>query len=139
MGQAEEWRTGPGCETGPIIPNRVNPDIVYGSCKGQFSRMNVKTGDEKQYWVGGESLYGNGGATLIYRFQRVSPMEVSPHEAATIYYGSQYVHRTRDEGVTWERISPDLTANDPRYRAVYSGEPITVDVTGEEAYSTLYA
>jgi photosystem II stability/assembly factor-like uncharacterized protein len=138
-GQAEEWRTGPGCETGPIIPNRVNPDIVYGSCKGQFSRMNIRTGDEKQYWVGGESLYGNGGATLIYRFQRVSPMEVSPHEAATVYYGSQYLHRTRDEGVTWEKISPDLTAFPKGEPQEASGTPITRDATGEEVYSTLYS
>ncbi len=138
-GQADEWRTGPGCETGPIIPNRTNPDIVYGSCKGQFSRMNLKTGEERQYWVGGESLYGNGGATLTYRFQRVSPMEVSPHEAATIYYGSQYVHRTRDEGVTWEKISPDLTANPPGEPQQASGIPITRDATGEEMYSVVYS
>ena len=138
-GQANEWRTGPGCETGPIIPNRVNPEIVYGSCKGQFSRMNLRSGDEKQYWVGGESLYGNGGATLIYRFQRVSPMEVSPHDAATVYYGSQHVHRTRDEGVTWDKISPDLTAFPKGEPQEASGKPITLDVTGEEVYSTLYA
>ena len=138
-GQTDEWRTGPGCETGPIIPNRVNPDIVYGSCKGQFSRMNVRSGDEKQYWVGGESLYGNGGSTLMFRFQRVSPMEVSPHEAATVYYGSQYVHRTRDEGVTWEKISPDLTAFPKGEPQEASGTPITRDATGEEVYSTLYS
>ena len=138
-GQTDEWRTGPGCETGPIIPNRTNPDIVYGSCKGQFSRMNLRTGEEWQYWVGGESLYGNGGATLTFRFQRVSPMEVSPHEAATVYYGSQYVHRTRDEGVTWERISPDLTAFPTGEPQEASGTPITRDATGEEVYSTLYA
>lgn len=138
-GMADEWRTGPGCETGPIIPNRVNPTIVYGSCKGQFSRMNLLSGDEKQYWVGAQSLYGNGGADLIFRFQRVSAMEVSPHEAATIYYGSQYVHRTRDEGVTWEKISPDLTAYPPGEPQQASGWPITRDATGEEVYSTLYA
>ena len=136
---AQAWRTGPGCETGPIAPNRTNPDTVYGACKGQWSRMSLRTGQEQQYWIGGESLYGNPNEALTYRFQRVSPMEVSPHEPHTVYYGSQYVHRTRDEGVTWERISPDLTANDPRYRATISGEPITIDVTGEEMYATLYA
>ncbi len=135
----QSWRQGPGCETGPIIPNRTNPDTVYGSCKGQFSRMLLRGGQEKQYWVGAQSLYGNAPADLTYRFQRVSPMEVSPHEPHTVYYGSQYVHRSRDEGVTWDRISPDLTANDPRYRTVYSGDPITIDVTGEEMYPTLYA
>ncbi|MDQ2664727.1 MAG: hypothetical protein M3Z05_01850 [Gemmatimonadota bacterium] len=133
------WRQGPGCETGPIIPNNTNPDTVYGGCKGQWSRMRLSDGQEQQYWIGGQSLYGNANQDLRYRFQRVSPMEVSPHEPHTVYYGSQFVHRTRDEGVTWETISPDLTANDPRYRAVYSGNPITVDATGEEMYATLYS
>ena len=129
-GMAEEWREGPGCETGPIIPDRINPDTVYGACKGQFGVMNLKVGQEKSYWTGAQSLYGNVGADLIYRFQRTAPMEVSPHELHTVYYGSQYVHRTRDEGVTWDRISPDLTAHDPRYQHVASGEPITRDMTG---------
>jgi hypothetical protein len=66
-------------------------------------------------------------------------MEISPWDPRTVYYGSQYVHRTRDEGVTWERISPDLTANDPKLRRAISGEPITRDMTGEEVYPTLYA
>jgi photosystem II stability/assembly factor-like uncharacterized protein len=135
----QSWRQGPGCETGPIIPNRTNPDTVYGGCKGQFSRMSVRNGQEQQFWIGAQSLYGNANKDLRYRFQRVSPMEVSPHEPHTVYYGSQYLHRSRDEGTTWERISPDLTANDPRYRAVISGEPVTIDVTGEEMYATLYA
>jgi hypothetical protein len=65
-------------------------------------------------------------------------MEISPHDPSVLYYGSQYVHRTRDEGVTWERISPDLTAFPPCCQGA-SGEPITRDVTGEEFYSTLYA
>ncbi len=135
----QSWRQGPGCETGPIMPHRTNPDTVFGSCKGQFSRMSLRTGQEQQSWVGAQSLYGNAAKDLLYRFQRVSPMEVSPHDARTLYYGSQHVHRTRDEGVTWERLSPDLTANDARYRDVISGEPITIDVTGEEMYPTLYA
>ena len=133
------WRQGPGCETGPIIPRPASPDTVYASCKGQFSRMVLSTGQEQQYWVGAESLYGQPGKDLTYRFQRVAPMAVSPHDAGTLYYGSQYLHRTRDEGVTWERISPDLTANDPKYQSLVAGTPITIDVTGEEYYSTLYA
>ena len=135
----QQWMSGPGCETGPIMPHSTKPDTVYGSCKGQFSRMSMRTGQEKQYWVGAQSLYGNAGKALIYRFQRVSPMEVSPHDPRVVYYGSQYVHRTRDEGVTWERMSPDLTWNPPERQQRSSGEPITIDATGEEVYSTLYA
>ena len=133
-----DWRTGPGCETGPIMPHPANPEIVYGSCKGQYGVMNLKTGQEKSYWIGGQSLYGNPASDLIYRMQRVSPMAVSPHDPDVLYYGSQYVHRTRNRGVTWEKISPDLTAHPGCCQGV-SGEPITRDVTGEEFYSTLYA
>jgi len=133
-----DWRTGPGCETGPIMPHPLNPEMVYGSCKGQYGVMNLKTGQEKSYWIGGQSLYGNPAGDLIYRMQRVSPMATSPHDPDVLYYGSQYVHRTRDKGVTWEKISPDLTAH-PDCCQGASGEPITRDVTGEEFYSTLYA
>jgi photosystem II stability/assembly factor-like uncharacterized protein len=133
-----DWRSGPGCETGPIMPHPLNPEIVYGSCKGQYGVMNLKTGQEKSYWIGGQSLYGNPAGDLIYRMQRVSPMATSPHDPEVLYYGSQYVHRTRDRGVTWERISPDLTAR-PECCQGISGEPITRDITGEEFYSTLYA
>ncbi len=138
LGDGQDFRIGPGCETGPIIPDLTDPNTVYGGCKGQFSVRDMATSDEKQYWVGAESLYGNGGGTLIYRFQRVSPMQVSTHEPHTAYYGSQYLHRTRDFGVTWEKISPDLTAR-PDEGQGPSGEPITRDSTGEEVYSTLYA
>jgi hypothetical protein len=132
------WRAGPGCETGPIMPYPKNPNIVYGSCKGQYGVMNMTSGQEKNYWVGAQSLYGNPASELIYRFQRVSPMATSPHDPDVLYYGSQYLHRTRDKGVTWEKISPDLTAKPACCQGV-SGEPITRDVTGEEFYSTLYA
>jgi len=134
----DDWRSGPGCETGPIMPYPNNPNIVYGSCKGQFGVMNLGTNQEKNYWIGAQSLYGNPASDLIYRFQRVSPMATSPHDPEVLYYGSQYVHRTRDKGVTWEKISPDLTAR-PDCCQGASGEPITRDVTGEEFYSTLYA
>ena len=137
LGDGQAFRSGPGCETGPIIPSPANPELVYGSCKGQFSRLDLRTSNEQQYWIGAQSLYGNPGDDLIYRFQRVSPMEVSPHDPAVVYYGSQFVHRTRDGGVTWQKISPDMTAH-PEGTQGASGEPITRDATGEEVYSTLY-
>ncbi len=132
-------QTGPGCETGPIIPHPSEPNVIYGSCKGQFAVMNTETRQTRNYWIGGQSLYGNAGQDLIYRIQRTSPMALSPHDPSVLYYGTQYVHRTRDKGVTWERISPDLTWYPQDHRQGASGEPITRDVTGEEFYSTLYA
>jgi len=133
-----DWRSGPGCETGPILPHPSDPNTIYGSCKGQYEVMDLRTNQSRSYWIGGQSLYGNAGEELILRFQRVSPMNTSPFDPNVLYYGSQHVHRTRDKGVTWEKISPDLTAFPPCCQGP-SGEPITRDVTGEEFYSTLYA
>ncbi len=131
-------RTGPGCETGPIIPHPADKNLIYGNCKGQYALMNVEAGVTKNYWVGAQSLYGNDGGDLMFRMQRTTPMALSPHDPKVLYYGSQYVHRTRNNGATWEKISPDLTAF-PACCQGGSGEPITRDVTGEEFYSTLYA
>lgn len=138
LGDNQPWRSGPGCETGPIIPSQANPELVYGGCKGQFSRLDLRTHNEQQYWIGVQSLYGNGGDTQIDRFQRVSPMEVSPKPPYYVYYGSQYLYRSANGGESWTRLSPDLTAHPPGTQAA-SGEPITRDATGEEIYSTLYS
>jgi photosystem II stability/assembly factor-like uncharacterized protein len=132
------WRAIGGCETGPAVPKPGNPDIVYANCKGRFGRYNKVTGQEKQYYVGAANMYGHNPKDLKFRFQRVSPIHVSPHDPEVIYHASQYLHRTTDEGVTWETISPDLTANEPD-KQVISGAPITRDITGEEFYSTIYA
>jgi photosystem II stability/assembly factor-like uncharacterized protein len=126
-----------GCETGPAVPKPGDPEIIYTNCKGRFGRLNLRTGQEKQYNVGAANMYGHNPKELKYRFQRVSPIKVSPHDPNVVYHASQYLHRTTDEGVTWETISPDLTANDPRGHVI-SGTPITRDVTGEEFFSTIY-
>ncbi|MCG8318189.1 MAG: hypothetical protein MI921_01690 [Cytophagales bacterium] len=138
LDQIPLWESVGGCETGPVIPKPGDPNTVYANCKGRFSVYNRITGIEQHYYIGAESLYGNHPDDITYRFQRVTPMEVSPHDPNTVYYGSQYLHKTVDGGVNWQKISPDLTANDPRYR-VRSGGPIDEDISGEEYYAVLYA
>lgn len=131
------WRRVAGCETGPIAVHPLDPDIVYGNCKGRFSRYNRRTGQEQHYWVYPHFNYGHQASEMPYRFQRTSPIEISPHNPGVIYHASQYLHKTMDEGKTWETISPDLTANESDKQG-YSGGPITRDITGEEIYSTIY-
>lgn len=126
-----------GCETGPAIPKPGDPNIVYSNCKGRFSVFDKRTGQERVYVVGAANMYGHDPDELVYRFQRVSPIHVSPHNPQVIYHTSQFVHKTTNEGMTWEKISPDLTANEPG-KQVVSGSPITRDITGEEFYSTIY-
>ena len=127
-----------GCETGPAVPKPSNSDIVYSNCKGRFSIYNKKTGQEKQYYVGAQNMYGHNPKDLKYRFQRVSPIHISPHDENIIYHGSQFLHKSTNGGINWETISPDLTEFDIS-KQVISGSPITRDITGEEFYSTIYS
>ena len=137
-GDAGHWLAVGGCETGPAVPKPGNHNIVYSNCKGRFGVYDKRTGQERQYYVGAANMYGHNPADLKYRFQRVSPIHVSPHNPDVVYHTSQYVHKTTDDGITWETISPDLTAFDPKTQVI-SGSPITRDITGEEFYSTIYA
>ena len=127
-----------GCETGPAVPKPGDHNTVYANCKGRFGVFDKRTGTERAYYVGAADMYGHNPADLRYRFQRVSPLHVSPHDPDVVYHGSQFVHKTTDDGVTWETISPDLTAFEAD-KQVISGEPITRDITGEEFYSALYS
>ncbi len=127
-----------GCETGPAVPKPGNANIVYANCKGRFSVFNKTTGTEKSYYVGASNIYGHNPKDLKYRFQRVAPIHVSPHNPDVVYHGSQFLHKTMDDGLNWETISPDLTAFETD-KQVNSGSPITRDITGEEYYSTLYS
>lgn len=127
-----------GCETGPAVPKPGDANIVYSNCKGRFSVFNKVTGTEKSYYVGASNIYGHNPKDLRYRFQRVAPIHVSPHNPDVVYHGSQYLHKTSNDGLVWETISPDLTVFE-KDKQVISGSPITRDITGEEYYSTLYS
>ncbi|MGH9320817.1 MAG: WD40/YVTN/BNR-like repeat-containing protein [Vicinamibacteria bacterium] len=136
-GHTALWESQGGCETGPVVPRPGDPDVVFADCKGRFGLYNRRTGQEQQYYVGFENLYGHNPRDLKYRFQRVAPIHVSPHNPNRVYHTSQYVHVTEDGGITWETISPDLTAFTPETQVI-SGSPITIDVTGEEHFSVIY-
>lgn len=136
-GSTSYWLAVGGCETGPAVPKPGNHNIVYSDCKGRFGVFDKRTGQERQYYVGATNMYGHNPKDLVYRFQRVSPIHVSPHNPDVVYHTSQFVHMTTNDGISWETISPDLTANEPS-KQVISGSPITRDITGEEYYSTIY-
>ena len=134
---AQAWQQASGCETGQIWPKK-NGLVVWGACKGEVGRYNTVTGQEKHYWVYPQNRYGHDPDEIKYRFPRQTVVYVSPHDERVIYQASHVLHRSMDEGISWDIISPDLTAKEPQYQIV-SGNPITRDVTGEEVYSTIYS
>lgn len=134
---AQAWTQASGCETGGVSPT---PDgrVIWGACKGEVERLNVETGQAQGRWIYPQNRYGHHPRDIKYRFPRQTVVFVSKHDPQTVYQASHVVHRTTDEGVTWQEISRDLTWNDPKYQIV-PGNPITRDVTGEEVFSTIYA
>ena len=134
---AQAWHQASGCETGQIWP-KPDGQVVWGACKGEVGRYNVRTGQEKHYWVYPQNRYGHDPDDIKFRFPRQTVVYVSPHDSRVIYQASHVLHRSTDEGILWDIISPDLTAHEAEYQIV-SGNPITRDVTGEEVYSTIYS
>jgi photosystem II stability/assembly factor-like uncharacterized protein len=131
------WGQTSGCETGHVWP-RPDGKVVWGACKGELGRYTVATGQEQHFWVYPQNRYGHNPKDIKYRFPRQTVVFVSPHDPRVIYQASHVVHRSSDEGQTWQVISPDLTANEPD-KQVTPGSPITRDITGEEVYSSIYA
>ncbi|PYU78758.1 MAG: hypothetical protein DMG50_26330 [Acidobacteria bacterium] len=79
--------------------------------------------------------YGEGKL----RFNWNTPIHMSPNEKGTIYIGGQFLFRSRDHGQSWERISPDLTTNDPEKQKQEESGGVTVDNSYAETHTTIYS
>ena len=73
------------------------------------------------------------------RFNWNTPIHMSPNEKGTIYIGSEYLWRSRDHGQSWEKISPDLTTNDPEKQKQEESGGITVDNSSAEMHTSIYS
>ncbi|HET7038237.1 MAG TPA: glycosyl hydrolase, partial [Thermomicrobiaceae bacterium] len=134
----EQYGVGGG-ESGYIQVDPRDPDIVYaGSYGGFLTRYDHRTKEHRSINVWPENNIGHGAEDLQYRFQWTYPILISPHTPDHIYVTSQYVHRSTDQGQSWQVISPDLTRHDPK-TLKSSGGPITKDNTGAEYYATIFA
>ena len=110
-----------------------DPNFAYVEYQGgHIARINRKT-------LEGRDIQPKGGYKEKLRYNWNTPIALSPNEKGTLYIGSQVLFRSRDHGVTWDRISPDLTTNDPiRQRQEQSGG-ITVDNSSAEMNTTIYS
>ncbi len=125
---AQKFENAPGGEGSNHAIDPTNPDVVYSAgFYGSISRAEYgKPGQYPGYPFTKALLpvlYENEPAL---RGQWLAPFMLSPHNPNILYHGMQYVFRSLDRGDTWERISPDLTTNDPATR-------------GDIRYQTLFA
>jgi len=128
-----------GCENATIAVDPRDPNITYGGCyTGFLSRVDRAARQERDISVWMSNYDGWAASDIPYRFQWTFPVLISPHDPKTLYVTSQYVHRSTNEGASWEKISPDLSVHDPA-TLQRTGGPIHGDMTGTEWYATIYA
>ncbi len=75
--------------------------------------------------------------TTRLRFNWNAAIGQDPYDNSTVYFGSQFVHKSTNKGLTWEIISPDLTTNDPAKQKQTESGGLTMDATGAENHCTI--
>ena len=111
----------------------ADPDFAYAEAQGgTIGRVNRKTLEQR-------NIQPLGGYKEKLRYNWNSPIALSPNEKGTIYIGAQYLFRSRDHGQSWDRISPDLTTNNPLQQKQEESGGITVDNSAAEMHTTIYS
>lgn len=120
------WQGVGGCESGFAQPDPLDNDIVWSGCyDGGLQRYNARTKQAQDVRVWPEAGYGWAPKDLKYRWFWNFPLSYSPHVDHRVYVGSQYVHKSDDDGNSWQVISPDLTLNNKEHQQNSGG--IAVD------------
>jgi photosystem II stability/assembly factor-like uncharacterized protein len=127
-----------GGESGYIAPHPTNPNLFYAGSQGalltKFDRRSNYTRDIQVYPL---FFSGESAGSLPERWQWTYPIVFSPLNPDVLYTSSQHLWKTTDDGHSWQKISPDLTRNDPKTLGD-SGGPITHDQNGPEIYGTIF-
>jgi photosystem II stability/assembly factor-like uncharacterized protein len=132
--QNKDWRNIGGGDGFYAVSDPADPDVVYVEFQGgHASRVSLATGVSKDI----QPLPGAGDPELRYNWN--TPIALSPARPGTVYIGSQFLFRSRDRGESWERISPDLTTNDPHKQQQGTSGGLTIDNSSAEKYTTIFA
>jgi len=115
-----------------VVPDPDNSRYGWSmSQQGFVSRYDWKTGNN--YTV--RPTHPNPDIKL--RFNWNAAINIDPNDNSTLYFGSQFVHKSTDKGETWSIISPDLTTNDPKKLRQHESGGLTMDATGAENHCTI--
>jgi photosystem II stability/assembly factor-like uncharacterized protein len=110
----------------------TDPDYAYAESQGgELGRINLRTmttRDIKPRESAGEPKF---------RFNWDTPIHLSPNQKGTLYLGGQYLFRSKDKGDSWERLSPDLTTNDPEKQKQEESGGLIVDNSSAENHCTI--
>ena len=116
-----------------VMPDAEDPSWVYSESQGgSAERLNWKTGEG--WYIQPPPL----NPKLMLRWNWNTAMAQDPFDKATIYLGSQFIHKSTNKGASWEIISPDLSTNDTtEIKAFQNTGGLTLDITGAETHCTI--
>ena len=127
-----------GGESAHIAFDPDDPTLIYATTiNGTLTEFNEATQKRRSIVPYPERVYGEDAKNLKYRSNWNPPVITSPHDHSVIYYGTQYLLRSRDRGMSWEEVSPDLTRNNPQHLG-RNGGPLTPENVGAEFYHTIF-
>ena len=114
-----------------VVPDPLDNDYGYAMGQaGNLVRWHAPSGYLKKI----KPVHPDGE---YLRFNWNTGIAIDPHDQKTIYYGSQYLHKSSDYGDSWTIISPDLTTNDPEKQKFLETGGLSYDVTGAEFHTTI--
>ncbi len=128
------WKNIGGWDGFWAFADPTDPDISYVEGQGGFIwRVRKSTGEHKEI----QPLPRESEPE--FRFNWNAPIHISPNRPGTLYIGAQFLFRSRDRGESWDRISPDLTTNDPAKQKQEESGGLTIDNSDAERYETIFA
>ena len=129
------WQNIGGGDGFDAMPDAEDASWVYSMSQGgNVGRRNIKTGES--WFIKPPDM--NRDIKMALRFNWNSPIAQDPFDKKTIYYGSQFLHKSTDKGASWETVSPDLTTNDTgKIKAFQNTGGLTLDITGAETHCSL--
>jgi len=111
----------------------ADADYAYAEYQGGYvARINRHTLEQRD-------IQPKAGLDEKLRFNWNTPMALSPSVKGELYIGAQFLFASADHGQSWQRISPDLTSNDPQKQKQEQSGGITVDNSAAEMHTTIYA
>jgi photosystem II stability/assembly factor-like uncharacterized protein len=130
----DRWENMYGGDGFWMFADTADSDYIYAESQGGYiGRINRKTHESRS--IQPLPQYKEGKL----RFNWNTPIHMSPTQKGTIYIGAQFLFRSRDHGQTWERVSPDLTTNDPEKQKQEQSGGVTVDNSSAEMHTTIFS
>ncbi len=126
------WQTVLGGDGFDVLPDPENSRYGYAMSQGgALARYDQQSGFTYSIRPPAPDL------KTRLRFNWNAALAQDPTNASTIYYGSQFVHKSNNKGISWEIISPDLTTNNPAQQKQEESGGLTIDITAAENHNTI--